>query len=118
MFPRRLRRTSFPIEIVVRSMTAIVADDGRFTQDGTRIILNYIRALEDGYICCSAPNLQMEPRMYHLQATTITAGLLDPLQHGYPVALTVCQSCGEVRNYSLRVIFGDSLASDEQVSPG
>ncbi len=59
----------------------------------------------------------MEPSMYHFQATTMSEDLLlDPLQRGYPVALIVCQSCVEVRNYSLRVIFKDFLLANKRES--
>ena len=96
-------------------MNRIVDDDGKFTQEGTQRILEYIRALEDAYICCHKQNLQMEPSMYHLQATTMSEDLLlGPLQRGYPVALIACQSCGEVRNYNLQIIFGDFLVAGEQ----
>lgn len=96
-------------------MNRIVDDEGKFTQESTQRILEYIRAFEDVYFCCRKQALQIEPSMYQLQATTMSEDLLlNPLQRGYPVALIVCQSCGEIRNYSLRIIFGDFLVAGEQ----
>ena len=96
-------------------MNRIVDDDGKFTQEGAQRILDYVRALEDTYFCCRQQNLRMEPSMYHYQASALSEDLLlRPLQRGYPVALIVCQSCGEVRTLCLQVIFGDLFATDEQ----
>ena len=96
-------------------MNRIVDNDGKFTQEGTQRILEHVRALDDTYLCCRQQKLLMKPSMYHFQASALSEDLLlNPLRRGYPVALVVCHSCGELRTLSLQIIFGNLFETDER----